>query len=147
MVRTNTVHHADSQLVPPQQPLEQTNTLASGGPRRLAEGVRTVADLIEQEPALWPALTTCVGDTEGRSIVHYAAAQGSSEAAQLFDLDGVLPTWRSHLDQAHETRREREKGRECVVTLTGRRGDRPVTVLFTVLLGTEPVRASEQEET
>ena len=49
----------------------------------------------------------------------------------------MLPAWRSHLDEAHETRRERKEGRECVVTLTGRREGQPVTVLFTVLLGTE----------
>ncbi|MBB6119962.1 hypothetical protein [Nocardiopsis algeriensis] len=103
------------------------------GPRKVIAGARSVAGLLEQDPALWPCLTTCVTDTDGRVIVHYAASGDSGEAACLFGPDGVVARWRSVLTQDREARRERDKGRERVVTVHGHHCGHPVTVLFTVI--------------
>ena len=103
------------------------------GPRKVICSARDVAGLLESEPGLWPGLTTCVTDTDGRLIVHYAAGRGSRDANRLFGPDGVAARWRSVLAEPKESRRERRGGRERVVTLQGRRSGYPVTVLFTVV--------------
>lgn len=103
------------------------------GPRKAITSARTVARLLEDEPALWPGLTTFVTDTDGRLIVHYAAGRESREASSLFGPDGVVARWRSVLADPKEARRERNEGRERVVTLRGRHSGYPVTVLFTVI--------------
>lgn len=106
------------------------------GPRRMVASARDMAQILERDPALWPGLTTCVTDTDGQSIVHYAAARNSDHASSLFGPDGVVARWRAELDDPKESRRERRQGREHVVTLRGKHSGYPVTVLFTVLEGT-----------
>lgn len=105
------------------------------GPRRLTASARDVAELIEADPSLWPALTTCVADTNGQTIVHYAAAHGQGQAASLFGPDGVVSRWRALMNDASESRREHAQGRERVVTLRGHHSGHSLTVLFTVLTG------------
>ena len=105
------------------------------GPRRLTACARDVAALIEGDPGLWPALTTCVTDTNGLTTVHYAAVHGGGLASSLFGPDGVVSRWRARLHGPTEARRERAQGRERVVTLRGHHSGYAVTVLFTVLAG------------
>lgn len=105
------------------------------GPRRLTACARDVAALIEADPGLWPALTTCVTDTHGLTTVHYAAVHGGGLASSLFGPDGVVSRWRDLLHAPTESRRERAQGRERVVTLRGHHSGYAVTVLFTVLSG------------
>ncbi|MFY7065892.1 hypothetical protein ACOQFV_08520 [Nocardiopsis changdeensis] len=51
------------------------------GPRKVIVTARHIAALLEREPSLWPGLTACVTDTDGRMIVHYAVlAPGGPEA-------------------------------------------------------------------
>lgn len=116
------------------------------GPRRLTACARDVAELIEGDPSLWPALTTCVADTNGQTIVHYAAAHGAGQASSLFGPDGVVSRWRSLMSDASESRRERAEGRERVVTLRGHRSGHKVTVLFTVLTGACAAAPAEPAE-
>jgi hypothetical protein len=117
------------------------------GPRRLTASARDVAELIEGDPSLWPALTTCVADTDGQAIVHYAAAHGAGQASSLFGPDGVVSRWRSLMDDASESRRERSEGGERVVTLRGHHCGHAVTVLFTVLTGASgPITAGAGEK-
>ncbi|GAA1077828.1 hypothetical protein NE857_16055 [Nocardiopsis exhalans] len=114
------------------------------GPRRLTASARDVAELIEADPSLWPALTTCVADTNGQTIIHYAAAHGQGQAASLFGPDGVVSRWRALMSDASESRREHARGRERVVTLRGHHSGHALTVLFTVLTGNsaEPAPAT-----
>lgn len=113
------------------------------GPRRLTASARDVAELIEADPSLWPALTTCVADTNGQTIVHYAAAHGQGQAASLFGPDGVVSRWRALMSDASESRREHAQGRERVVTLRGHHSGHALTVLFTVLTGDSAAPAVE----
>ena len=105
------------------------------GPRKLTAGARDVAALIDEDPKLWPALTTCATDTEGRTIVHYAAGHSDSKASYLFSEDGVVARWRAQLHDPQESRSERADGQERVLTLRGRHSGYAVTVLITVLTG------------
>ncbi|MEU3306529.1 hypothetical protein ACWGSK_23535 [Nocardiopsis sp. NPDC055551] len=116
----------------PTRPIEPSVS----GPRRLTACARDVAALIEADPGLWPALTTCVTDTNGLTTVHYAAVHGGGLASSLFGPDGVVSRWRARLHAPTEARRERSQGRERVVTLRGHHSGYAVTVLFTVLSGT-----------
>lgn len=105
------------------------------GPRKVIATARNVAHLLEQHPALWPGLTTCITDTDGRMIVHYAVGGDSRDASFLFGPDGVVARWRSVLSEVQEAHRERGKGRERVVTVRGTYSGCSVTVLFTVISG------------
>lgn len=102
------------------------------GPRRAIASARNVAGLLEQEPRLWPGLTTCVTDTDGQMIVHYAVSGESTTASSLFGPDGVVALWRSVLAEPKEARREVAQGNERVITVHGRHAGYMVTVLFTV---------------
>ncbi|MDE3724607.1 hypothetical protein PWG71_24735 [Nocardiopsis sp. N85] len=109
------------------------------GPRKIMATARHIAAVLEREPGLWPGLTTCVTDTDGRIIVHYTivtgrdSAGGEDAAAALSGPDGVVARWRSLLARERESRRERGNGRERITTVRGFSSGFPVTVLFTVL--------------
>lgn len=65
------------QPAPPRPPAEP---LSVSGPRKVIVTARYIAALLEREPSLWPGLTACVTDTDGRMIVHYAVlAPGGTE--------------------------------------------------------------------
>ncbi|MBR8743089.1 hypothetical protein DSY14_15340 [Nocardiopsis sp. MG754419] len=102
-----------------------------------------MAELIEGDPGLWPALTTCVTDINGLTTVHYAAVHGGGLASSLFGPDGVVSRWRDRLHVPTESSSERAGGRERVVTLRGEHSGYAVTVLFTVLAGSP---TSDQDE-
>lgn len=116
------------------------------GPRRLTACARDVVALIEGDPGLWPALTTCVTDTNGLTTVHYAAVHGGGLASSLFGPDGVVSRWRSRLHAPTEAKRERAQGRERVLTLRGHHSGYAVTVLFTVLAGSRNLDADGPEQ-
>lgn len=64
--------------VPPAGP--PAEPLAVSGPRKVIVTARHIAALLEREPSLWPGLTACVTDVDGRMIVHYAVlAPGGTE--------------------------------------------------------------------
>lgn len=102
------------------------------GPRRAIASARNVAGLLEQEPGLWPGLTTCITDTDGQMIVHYAVNGNATSASSLFGPDGVVALWRSVLTEPEEARREVAQGNERVITVYGKHAGYMVTVLFTV---------------
>jgi hypothetical protein len=56
--------------VPPARP--PAEPLSVSGPRKVIVTARHIAALLEREPSLWPGLTACVTDVDGRMIVHYA---------------------------------------------------------------------------
>lgn len=115
------------------------------GPRRAIASARNVARLLEQEPGLWPGLTTCVTDTDGQMIVHYAVSGDSRTASSLFGPDGVVALWRSVLAEPKEARREISQGNERVITVHGRYAGYIVTILFTVF-GPRPFPALPQDK-
>lgn len=102
------------------------------GPRRAIASARNIAGLLEQEPGLWPGLTTYITDTDGRMIVHYAVSDDSTTASSFFGPDGVVALWRSVLAEPEEARREVAQGNERVITVHGKYAGYIVTVLFTV---------------
>ncbi|WP_306367775.1 hypothetical protein [Nocardiopsis sp. CC223A] len=68
--------------VPPPAPPARppAEPLSVSGPRKVIVTARHIAALLEREPSLWPGLTTCVTDVDGRMIVHYAVlAPGGAE--------------------------------------------------------------------
>lgn len=98
---------------------------------------RTVLDLIERTPDLAPGLSHRITDSRGHVWVHYAATRGSSDAAAILAVDGVLAAWTQALVGPDERDAESHDDEVTVHVheLVGSLHGHAITVIATIVGG------------